>query len=102
MQALVNRIVGSGLAPPFMAAKDGLNWNVADMLGAEGAVESQAIDEAVMAFTRTKTKQELYDMALQVEIFFGAGPNVADWCTNEQLRNRGYFVPAASRAACDV
>jgi crotonobetainyl-CoA:carnitine CoA-transferase CaiB-like acyl-CoA transferase len=95
MQALVNRLVADGMAPPFMAAKDWLNWHIADMLGTEGAAESQAIDEAVMAFTRTKTKQELYDMALQDEIFLAPVSNVADLCTNAQLRDRGYFVPVS-------
>ncbi|WP_089936277.1 CaiB/BaiF CoA transferase family protein [Candidatus Entotheonella palauensis] len=95
MQALVNRMKADDMAPPFMAEKDWLNWNIADLFGAEGAAESQAIDEAVMAFTRTKTKQELYDMALHDEILLAPVSNVADLCTNEQLRDRGYFVPVA-------
>lgn len=98
MQALANRMKADDMAPPFMAEKDWLNWNIADLFGAEGAAESQAIDEAVMAFTRTKTKQELYEMALQDKILLAPVSNVADLCTNEQLRDRGYFVPVTHTA----
>ncbi len=95
MQALANRMKANEMAPPFMVEKDWLNWNIADMFGEAGAAESQRIDEAVLAFTRTKTKQELYDMALQDGILLAPVSNVADLCTNDQLRDRGYFVPVS-------
>ena len=98
MQALVNHMAADGMAPPFMSQKDWLSWNIADLFGPEGAAQSQAIDEAVLAYTRTKTKQELYDMALRHGVLLAPVSNVADLCTNAQLRNRSYFVPVAHPA----
>jgi crotonobetainyl-CoA:carnitine CoA-transferase CaiB-like acyl-CoA transferase len=93
MQALTNVMKSEEMAPPFMQEKDWVNWNVADLFGAQGQAESERIDDAVMAFTRTKTKQQLYDAALEHHILLAPVSNVADLCTNEQLRVRDYFVP---------
>lgn len=93
MQALVNLMHADGMAPQFMVEKDWLNWNIADFFGPQAEEESASIDAAVMAFTRTKTKKELYEAALQHEILLAPVSTVADLCTNDQLRAREYFVP---------
>lgn len=95
MQALTRLMQAEGMAPPFMVDKDWLNWNVTELSGPQGQAESARLDEAVMAFTRTKTKQELYEAALTHHLLLAPVSNAADLCANEQLQARQYFVPVA-------
>lgn len=85
MTALTRLMHAEGLAPAFMLDKDWLNWK-ASMLGQAGQVESEQIDAAVAAYTRTKTKKELYEAALTHRILLAPVANAGELCSNEQLR----------------
>lgn len=93
MQGLTDLMHADGMAPDFMRQKDWLNWHVSDLLGSHGQAESDRIDAAVMAYTQTKTKHELYAAALTKRLLLAPVSNVRDLCDNAQLQARQFFVP---------
>jgi len=91
-------LVNSSTALVKMANKEGMaenlrgyNWATHDASQISQEERSQ-IEEAVIAFLRTKTKQELYEAALEEEIVLAPLNTVKEIMESPQLAAREYFV----------
>jgi len=67
------------------------DWTTHDMSNTSQEERSQ-IEEAVIAFLRTKTKEELYDAALEKGMVLGSLSTIKDIMGSPQLAVREYFV----------
>jgi crotonobetainyl-CoA:carnitine CoA-transferase CaiB-like acyl-CoA transferase len=92
MQALARLMQAEGLALGWMLEQDWTTWSLSRR-GAQGQAESEQLDQAVLGYTCTKTKQELYDLALQHRILLAPVSNIGDLYHNTQLQARQFFVP---------
>lgn len=97
MEALTAWMAEEGLAPAFMRERDWRGWDSAYLLaaGARGQAELDEVEAAVARFFAGRTKNALYEGALQRGVLLAPVADTRDLLENAQLAARQFFVALA-------
>ena len=97
MEGLVRWMDEEGFTPDVMKEMDWEKWGGWDVDGAPGEKEQQEINtvvEYIRRFFMTKTREELFDGAIQEKVLLAPCNAVDDVLGDVQLRARGYWLKA--------
>lgn len=88
MMVLVHR---AGFCDEATAKKDWVQYGMALSDGSETLADFERIKECVAAFTASRTKDELFALALEHRLLLAPVATTADVAASEQLASRGYW-----------
>ncbi|MBI2832354.1 MAG: CoA transferase [Chloroflexi bacterium] len=88
-KAIVDWMDSEGAAPEWLKDLDWVNDYAAETLNQD---KIDRVEGAIIAFLKTKTKQELYRKAQEGRITLAPASTASELATSEQLQARGFWI----------